>query len=118
MGVGKARPLARTGRGEGESAAILERLRLTAHEAETRVAPIEARIPQLGWLTFPTHCRLKRRNAVGFARRYRENRARYARGKISFAELDATVRGWIGQVAFGDTWGLRARLLGAPIRPP
>jgi len=31
-------------------------------------------------------------------------------GAISFAELDASVQGWINHVRYGDTWGLRASL--------
>ena len=31
-------------------------------------------------------------------------------GAISFAELDASVQGWINHVRYGDTWGLRAHL--------
>jgi hypothetical protein len=28
-------------------------------------------------------------------------------GKITFAELDAGVKGWVNHVRFADTWGLR-----------
>ena len=34
-------------------------------------------------------------------------RSRGAAGAISFAELDASVRGWINHVRDADTWGLR-----------
>ena len=31
-------------------------------------------------------------------------------GAISFAELDASVQGWINHVRYADTWGLRRHL--------
>jgi hypothetical protein len=31
----------------------------------------------------------------------------YRAGQISFAELDASVSGWINHLHYGDTWGLR-----------
>jgi hypothetical protein len=38
-------------------------------------------------------------------------------GQISFAELDASVQGWINHVRYADTWGLRGHLFDAhPIR--
>lgn len=39
-------------------------------------------------------------------------------GRVSvFAELDASVQGWINHVRYGDTWGLRRHIFKAhPIR--
>jgi hypothetical protein len=34
----------------------------------------------------------------------------YRQGDISFAELDASIKGWINHVRYGDTWGLRGHL--------
>ncbi|MCL5998656.1 MAG: hypothetical protein M1546_21750 [Chloroflexi bacterium] len=36
----------------------------------------------------------------------------YRAGRITFAELDASVQGWINHVRYGDTWGLREHILG------
>ncbi len=33
-------------------------------------------------------------------------------GKISFAEFDASVKGWVNHVRYADTWGLRTHVLG------
>ncbi len=33
-------------------------------------------------------------------------------GRISFAEFDASVSGWINHVRYADSWGLREHLLG------
>jgi len=47
---------------------------------------------------YPTHRRLKSRNVVKFTRRFERNLDLYAAGQISFAELDASVQGWINHV--------------------
>jgi RNA-directed DNA polymerase len=91
-------------------AASIERLallRLTLHENEAQALPTHCGIPWLGFVVYPTHKRLKRRNAVAFTHRLSQNIALYRAGQISFGELDASVQGWIAHVDFGDTWGLR-----------
>lgn len=93
--------------------AIIDRLqqfRLTIHENEAQVLSCHAGIPWLGFVVYPTHRRLKRRNAINFTRRFRHNIQLYYYGKISFAELDASVQGWINHVRYADTWGLRQHI--------
>jgi hypothetical protein len=51
---------------------------------------------------------VKARNAH---RRLRARVAAYHAGDISFAELDAGIRGWIAHVGHADSWGLRERVL-------
>ena len=89
-------------------AAVIDRLahlRLTIHTAEAQVLPVMAGILWLGFVVYPTHRRLKRRNAVHFTRRLEHNLDLYQAGRISFADLDASVQGWINHVRFADTWG-------------
>lgn len=99
--------------------AVIERLaqeRLTIHEAATQVLPTHCGIPWLGFVVYPTHRLLKRRNAVNFTRRLERNLDAYQAGRISFAELDAAVQGWINHVRYADTWGLREHVFaGHPI---
>lgn len=87
--------------------ARLARERLTIHEAQAQVLPTRCGIPWLGFVVYPTHRRLKRRNAVQFTRRLECNLDAYRAGRLSFAELDASVQGWINHVRYADTWGLR-----------
>lgn len=90
--------------------AIVERLatlRLTLHEAEAQVVPTEHGIPWLGFVVYPTHGLLKRRKGLSFTRGFARNLDLYQARRITFAELDASVQGWINHVRFGDTWGLR-----------
>lgn len=81
--------------------------RLTVHETSAQVQPVAAGIPWLGFVVYPTHRLLKQRNAVNFARRLRRNLDLYTAGSITFAELDASVKGWVNHVRYADTWGLR-----------
>ncbi len=64
----------------------------------------------LGFVVYPTHRRLKARNVVKFTQRLEHNLDLYEHSAISFAELDASVQGWINHVRYADTWGLREHL--------
>ena len=93
--------------------AVIDRLareRLTIHAAQAQVLPTDCGIPWLGFVVYPTHRLLKRRNALNFSRRMQGNLDAYAAGRISFAELDASVQGWINHVRYADTWGLRKHI--------
>jgi hypothetical protein len=87
-------------------------LRLTIHEPQAQVIPCEHGIPWLGFVVYPTHRRVKARNVVKFSRRLRERWGEYCGGKITFAEFDASVQGWINHVRYADSWGLRTHALG------
>lgn len=89
----------------------LAALRLTLHERESTVYPVSHGIPFLGFRLYPTHRRLRRRNGVAFARRYRQLRARAARGQVPPEQLTARVRSWLAHAAHGNTYRLRRALL-------
>jgi hypothetical protein len=89
----------------------LAAMRLTIHEAEAQVAPAAGGVPWLGFVVFPTHRLVKRRNAVHFTQRLERNIGLYQAGEITFAEMDASVQGWINHVRYADTWGLRSHIL-------
>ncbi len=87
-------------------------LRLTIHEPPAQVIPCKHGIPWLGFVVYPTNRRVKARNVVKFSQRLRARWAEYCAGKITFAEFDASVQGWINHVRYADTWGLRSHVLG------
>jgi RNA-directed DNA polymerase len=58
----------------------LARLRLTIHANEAQVIPTKDGIPWLGFVVYPTHRKLKRRNAVNFTRRFEHNLDLYQAG--------------------------------------
>ncbi len=97
---------------------LAEKLRLTLHERESVVAPVTVGMPFLGFRAYPTHRRLRRRNGVAFARRWRSMRRAYAAGELTSKMVAARVRGWVAHVAHGDTWRLRASLLRAGLPTP
>jgi hypothetical protein len=97
---------ARREAGRHRSIARLVHERLTIHEAQAQVLPTHCSIPWLGFVLYPTHRLIKRRNAVNFTRRLEINLDGYRAGQISFAELDASVQGSINHVRYADSWGL------------
>jgi RNA-directed DNA polymerase len=90
---------------------FLVALRLTVHESAAQVQPVVAGIPWLGFVIYPSHRLLKRRNVLHFAKRLQHGFDLFRAGRITFAELDASVQGWINHVRYGDTWGLRTSIL-------
>ena len=97
--------------------AKLAELRLTLHAESSTVYPVTNGIPFLGFRLYPTHRRLKRRNGMAFARRWRRNLQAAAAGQLTLDDLQRRVQGWIAHAAHGDTWGLRRSLLSGVILP-
>ncbi|MBF6591533.1 MAG: RNA-dependent DNA polymerase [Ktedonobacterales bacterium] len=101
-----------------EIIAFLATLRLSLHEAESAVFPVATGIPFLGFRVYPDHRRLRRRNAVAFARRHRALAIGYEAGAVSYDQLTASVQGWVAHAAHGDTYGLRRALLARTLAAP
>jgi len=96
----------------------LARLRLVIHDSRAQVVPVDAGIPWLGFLVHPTHRLVKARKVRAASRRLRSRLDDYHAGRISFADLDASLQGWINHVRHADSWGLRGHVLERlPIRP-
>ncbi|MBZ0308595.1 MAG: hypothetical protein K8I82_21190, partial [Anaerolineae bacterium] len=89
----------------------------TIHEKEAQVIPVEHGIPWLGFVVYPDHRQLKARNVVNFSRRLSDRITEYRAGEISFAELEASVKGWINHVRYADTWGLRKHVFNTYLPP-
>ena len=90
----------------------LARLRLRIHESAAQVLPASCGIPWLGFVVFPTHRRVKARKVVDASRRLAGRWHDYRGGDISYAELDASIKGWVNHVRYADSWGLRRHVLG------
>ncbi|MCP4935222.1 MAG: RNA-directed DNA polymerase [bacterium] len=101
-----------------EISRFLHRLRLTIH-AHAQPKPVTEGIPFLGFVVYPNTKRIKRRKGVYFRRRFLYLVAAYEMGDISFAELDASVKGWINHVRYANSVGLRKAILSQhPINAP
>jgi hypothetical protein len=102
-------------------AAVIERLarlRLVIHETRCQVLPVGAGIPWLGFVVYPTHRLVKARKVHNAHRHLRARLAAYHAGAISFAELDASICGWIAHVGHADSWGLREKVLDSLVIRP
>jgi hypothetical protein len=72
---------------------------------------VSSGISWLGFLVFPTHRLVKGRKVRHAARRLTGRFDAWRAGTISFAEFDASVKGWINHVRYADSWGLRRKIL-------
>ncbi len=104
--------------------AIVERLadlRLIIHESAAQVVPVSCGIPWLGFIVYPTHRRVKARKVRNTTHHLGKRFDDYRSGKISFAEFDASIQGWVNHVRYADSWGLRrhvfSRLAKRPRQP-
>ncbi len=89
----------------------LAQLRLTAHEKSAQVVPVAHGVPWLGFVVFPHQRRVKARKTRHSRRRLNASFDAWQMGKISFAEFDARVQGWINHVRYADSWRLRESVL-------
>jgi RNA-directed DNA polymerase len=84
---------------------------VTLHENQCQPRPVTEGIPFLGFLLYPDHRLLKHRKGIAFQRKLAMLRQDYQAAKITFPQLDASVKGWVNHVRFVNTWGLRRSLL-------
>jgi retron-type reverse transcriptase len=96
---------------------FLPGLRLTLHEASSTVYPVTNGIPFLGFVTYPTHRLLKRRNGIAFARRLRAQLRQLSAGALDYADVAASVQGWLAHATHGNTYGLRRALVSEQLIP-
>ena len=91
---------------------FLQKLRLRLHENSAQPEQTKDGIPFLGFFVFPDHRRLKRSNGIAFQRRFRKLISQYSNGEISFRDMSQRVQSWANHASYGDTWGLRTKILG------
>lgn len=84
--------------------------RLTLHEQRCQPRPVDEGIPFLGFVVYPHHRLLKRRQGIAYRRRLRQLLAAYAAGEVDLAAVDASVQGWVNHVRYGQTYGLRRQM--------
>ena len=81
-------------------------LRLAIHPA-AHPKPAAEGIPFLGFIMFPDRRRLKSRKGINFRRGLKKLLSAYQRGEIPLEIVNASVRGWVEHVRYGNTVGLR-----------
>ena len=80
-------------------------------DRSAQVTPVAQGIPWLGFVVFPDHRRVKSRKVTAARRRLGHRFEAWREGRISFAEFDASVKGWVNHVRYADTWRLREQIL-------
>lgn len=91
--------------------AQLQTLRLTLHTKRAQVFPTANGLTFLGFRLWPTHRRLKPEKGLAFQRRFRQSLRWLAHGQLSFAQLQASVSGWVNHARYAQTYGLRRATL-------
>ena len=89
----------------------LAELRQIIHDHKAQVTPTASGIPWLGFVVHPGFRKVKVRKVRYATRRLGHRYSAYCTGRISFAEFDASVQGWINHVRSADSWELRRHVL-------
>lgn len=90
----------------------LSELRLTLHEGQAQVYPVNTGIPFLGFRVYPEYRKLKARRSLHFRRKLKNLVKQTQNDWMQFPQLSATIQGWVNHARFGDTWRLRKSVLG------
>jgi len=89
----------------------LQRFRLCIHENSAQACPTRDGVPWLGMVIYPDYRHLKARKVRNATRHLTTQYRRWQQGAISFAELDACVKGWVNHASHADSWRLRSTVL-------
>ena len=84
----------------------LKKFRLTVHDGSAYPKPVTEGVPFLGFQIFPEHRRLKPRKGYAFRRKLS-----HLMKVASSTKVNASIRGWINHVRYGDTFGLTRSML-------
>ncbi|MGH7491110.1 MAG: reverse transcriptase domain-containing protein [bacterium] len=93
----------------------LAAFRLTIH-AGAQPRPVSEGVPFLGFIVFPQRQRLKPRKAWHFQRRLRKLMRAYHKQEIPHSKVTGSVQSWVNHARYGNTVGLRKRMLCRNIR--
>jgi len=88
----------------------LARLRLTIHPG-AHPRPVTEGFPYLGFVVYPAHRRLKRRNVVKYRRKLKCLISEWIAFKRTRESVIQSLLGWINHARYGDTWGLRSSVV-------
>jgi retron-type reverse transcriptase len=94
----------------------LQHYRLTMHP--TNPKPVSEGIPFLGFIVFPFTKRIKRRKAVHFHRTFRKKVNAFHEGKMTLSKLNESVVAWVNHAHYGNTVGIRKKILSSQLIYP
>jgi len=88
---------------------LTEHLALTLN-SKTNIFPMAQGVNFLGYRIWPTH-RLLRKSSVKLMRRkLKRFAAGYAVGKVTLAEINASIQSWLGHCSHANTYNVRRKL--------
>ena len=85
-------------------------LELSLHKDKTKIIPLSAGIPFLGFRVFRAHKLLRKSNKLKMKRKLEEWAAGFSGGTFSREEILAALAGWNGYAKMADTYGLRQKV--------
>ena len=88
----------------------LENERLRLHPFKKRIQKKESGIDFLGYVVYPTHTRVRRRNLLKFVRRYKISFAGLKAGTLEAKTFKARIGSWLGYIKWADTFNLKSRI--------
>ncbi|QIB26117.1 reverse transcriptase/maturase family protein [Caloranaerobacter azorensis] len=87
-----------------------ERLRLHLNN-KTAIRPINAGIEFVGFRIWPTHRKLKKKTALKMKKRIKYIKKAYARGEISFDQVNSTMQSYFGIMQHFNSYNLKKKIL-------
>ena len=90
---------------------FLQSLRLKIHESRAEVQSTGHGIPFLGFIVRPYLRRLKRYNLKQYRSRLKWLWSRYRAGQLPREAVEASLRGWLAHISYGNTFALAEQLL-------
>ncbi|MFH1802517.1 MAG: RNA-directed DNA polymerase [archaeon] len=89
----------------------LMNLRLELHKDKTKIYPFYNGVDLLGFKVFYFYKIVRKRNLRLFYSRLKQLEEMYKEGQISKKDLMEKLRGWFAYVVWGNTYGLRRKLI-------
>ncbi len=89
---------------------LSENCQLRVHQHNKQVQPTSVGLPLLGFQVFRHKIRLNTANRYRFERKLRSMSERYATGRNTLQQINASVNGWIGHSRHADSRALREKI--------
>lgn len=86
---------------------LRDKLKLSFHQDKTRIIPLSAGVPLLGFRVFCHHKLMKKSNQRRIWKRLEKFREKLAHGETTKEKVMASFAGWNGYAKMGNTFGLR-----------
>lgn len=93
-----------------EIAGFLESRLLLTLNGKTSVFPVSQGIDFLGYRIWPTHRLLRKSSVKRMKRKLKAFQKKYAQGRVTLDEINASIQSWLGHAKHANTYNLRRKL--------